>query len=200
MQQGEWTTLALPDADGTVLLAAPSVGMWRSAVQPGMQVALGARLGTLSSLGRAVPLHASGAGTVLALPSGAAGAVEFGTPLVRLGQRQHALAGEPAPQAMQPVTSTLAAVSLAEDEFAFTAPMGGRFFWRPTPADAPFVAVGDRVQAGTPLAILEIMKTFHRLHYAAAPYSAAIVVRLVAVEGSDVRSGETLLILRPAGA
>jgi acetyl-CoA carboxylase biotin carboxyl carrier protein len=85
----------------------------------------------------------------------------------------------------------------SEGALAFTAPMSGRFYSRPSPSEPPFVSAGDIVKRGQTLGLLEVMKTFNRLVYQgdALPDSAK-VERVVPNEGDDVVRGDVILSLR----
>ncbi|WP_349972315.1 acetyl-CoA carboxylase biotin carboxyl carrier protein subunit [Pseudomonas caspiana] len=61
----------------------------------------------------------------------------------------------------------------------------------PAAGEAPFVNVGDRVDAGQTLAILEAMKMFHPLK---APH-AGVVEAILASGGTEVESGQALFRL-----
>ncbi len=61
----------------------------------------------------------------------------------------------------------------------------------PAAGEAPFVKVGDTVEAGQTLAILEAMKMFHPLK---APH-AGIVDAILASGGTEVESGQPLFRL-----
>lgn len=61
----------------------------------------------------------------------------------------------------------------------------------PAAGEAPFVKVGDNVEAGQTLAILEAMKMFHPLK---APH-AGIVDEILASGGTEVESGQPLFRL-----
>jgi acetyl-CoA carboxylase biotin carboxyl carrier protein len=61
----------------------------------------------------------------------------------------------------------------------------------PAAGEAPFVKVGDTVEAGQTLAILEAMKMFHPLK---APH-AGIVEAILASGGTEVESGQPLFRL-----
>jgi len=80
------------------------------------------------------------------------------------------------------------------DQLAFVAPTSGRFYSRPSPDEQPFVTVGDVVQSGQVVAIVEVMKTFTELQYGGAK---ATVVRVVPSDGDDLESGDTILELTP---
>ena len=69
----------------------------------------------------------------------------------------HQPAGEPAPQAAQPQAQPAAAGK------AVTSPMVGVFYAAPAPDQPPFVSVGDRVNKGQVLCIIEAMKLMNEI-------------------------------------
>jgi acetyl-CoA carboxylase carboxyltransferase component/biotin carboxyl carrier protein len=96
------------------------------------------------------------------------------------------------PQAKSP-----SALSAAEARGpVFAAPMSGRFYARPTPGDPPFVTVGETVQKGQTIGLLEVMKTFNRLVYdgPSLPDSAKVKT-IVPEDGDEVVRGQVLIEL-----
>lgn len=74
------------------------------------------------------------------------------------------------------------------------APMVGTFYRRPAPQEPPYVEVGDTVQQGDPICILEIMKLFTTIE---APVSGRIVE--IAAENEDlVALDQLLFVVEPA--
>ena len=72
-----------------------------------------------------------------------------------------------------------------------TAPIVGTVYLQPEPGQPAFVQVGDRVQAGEILLIIEAMKVYNQI-----PAPSDGVVRQVLVSSGDpVEYGETLMIL-----
>ncbi|MET8948944.1 acetyl-CoA carboxylase [Streptomyces sp. NPDC004542] len=49
-------------------------------------------------------------------------------------------------------------------ETTVAAPFPGVFYRRPDPASPPFVEVGDTVDAGTVVGLIEVMKMFQEIH------------------------------------
>ncbi len=88
-----------------------------------------------------------------------------------------------------------AVVNAAPDHAArgevIKSPMVGTVYLRPQPDAAPFVGVGDRVEAGATLLIVEAMKTMNPIP---APRSGRIVEVLVG-DGQPVEFGEPLVII-----
>ena len=79
----------------------------------------------------------------------------------------------------------------AQEGTPVTAPMVGTVYLQPEPGQPPFVKVGDRVQTGDTLLIVEAMKVFNQI-----PSPAAGIVRRILVEtGQPVEYGEILMIL-----
>ena len=72
-----------------------------------------------------------------------------------------------------------------------TAPIVGTVYLQPDPQQSAFVQVGDRVQAGQILLIIEAMKVYNQI-----PAPCDGVVRQILVSSGDpVEYGETLMIL-----
>ena len=72
-----------------------------------------------------------------------------------------------------------------------TAPIVGTVYLQPDPQQSAFVQVGDRVQAGEILLIIEAMKVYNQI-----PAPCDGVVRQILVSSGDpVEYGETLMIL-----
>jgi len=72
------------------------------------------------------------------------------------------------------------------------APIVGTFYESPSPGAAPFVAVGERVQPGKVLCIIESMKLMNEIE---AEHSGIIESRLV-LNGQPVEYGEALFAIR----
>lgn len=75
-----------------------------------------------------------------------------------------------------------------------TAPMVGTYYSAPTPQDRPFVQVGDVIQVGQIIGIIEAMKIMNEI---ASEYGG-IVSEIVATNGQPVEYGSELLRLAPA--
>jgi len=73
------------------------------------------------------------------------------------------------------------------------APMVGTFYRKPGPQDPPFVEIGDHVNAGDPLCLIEVMKLFTTIE---APVSGKIAA--ISVENEAlVQLDEVLLVIEP---
>jgi len=77
---------------------------------------------------------------------------------------------------------------------AVKSPIVGTYYDAPAPGAPPFVKVGDRVQVGQVLCIIESMKLMNEIE---AEVAGTVVSKLVA-NAQPVEYGEALLTVRPA--
>ena len=96
-------------------------------------------------------------------------------------------AAESAP-ASQPVTAK-------EGTVPITAPMVGTFYATPEPGAPPFVKLGDHVDVGTTVGLVEVMKVFNAVGSGADGTIDEICVE----SGQFVEHGQTLFLVRPDG-
>ncbi|MEW6074141.1 MAG: biotin/lipoyl-containing protein [Planctomycetota bacterium] len=180
--------LLVETAAGHVRLLSPSVGLFTQSAARGAVLTPGANAGVLETLGVAHPL---------VVPPGVLGRVAsdrpelihapvgYATPLYELAPLE---AGAAAPIA--PVAPARGAAGLV-----FRAPYSGRFWHRPSPHDPPFVAEGSEIADGDPLGLIEVMKTFTHLHYAAGEGlpARARVARILVPDGGEVSEGDPIV-------
>jgi acetyl-CoA carboxylase biotin carboxyl carrier protein len=76
---------------------------------------------------------------------------------------------------------------------AIKSPIVGTFYEAPSPGAEPFVQVGDAIQSGKILCIIESMKLMNEIE---AEISGTIVKRLVE-NGQPVEYGEVLFLVKP---
>jgi acetyl-CoA carboxylase biotin carboxyl carrier protein len=74
-----------------------------------------------------------------------------------------------------------------------TAPLVGVFYRSSSPDNEPFVKIGDRVEAGQVLCILEAMKLFNEI---TSDY-AGVVVRIIPENGELVSLGQEMFWIEP---
>lgn len=178
--------------DGKLELCAPGVGLWREGPTVGRILQPGERLGGLERLGRtltlAVPAGAGGAVVERASSARARLPVGYGQVLVVLD-----------PEAAAGIAAAAdGAAGVANTGLVLTAPMGGRFYRRPAPGKAPFVEPGDCIEEGHVVGLLEVMKTFNRVHYGGSGLpSPARVTAILRNDDEDVSSGDPLLEVEP---
>jgi acetyl-CoA carboxylase biotin carboxyl carrier protein len=100
-------------------------------------------------------------------------------------------APQTAPQAasgpVQPVPAT------ATDEHIIKSPIVGTFYAGPSPDAGPFVRVGDFVEAGQTVCIIEAMKLMNEIE----ADIGGEVARVLVENGHPVEYGEPLFALRP---
>jgi acetyl-CoA carboxylase biotin carboxyl carrier protein len=100
----------------------------------------------------------------------------------------------PAPQQQVAPPTVVAAAAEAEPEedgFAVIAPMVGTFYSAASPGSAPFVQVGDRVNQGDTLCIVEAMKMMNQIEAEVSGTIKSIRVQ----NGEPVEYGQVLFII-----
>ncbi len=183
--------LRMRTGDGeTTELIAPSVGTFRPTVEEGELISPGQSIGSIDVLGEQ---------RALLVPDGVAGRVSK-----RAGDRRSRVPVQHGDALLTVSAASIADASTAgsqggvetHDALSFVAPMSGRFYSRPSPTEPPFISVGDTVQRGQTIGLLEVMKTFNRLVYQGdALPERAKVEQVVPSEGGDVVRGDAILVL-----
>ena len=74
-------------------------------------------------------------------------------------------------------------------------PIVGTFYESPSPGSPPFVKVGDAVEAGQVLCIIEAMKLMNEIESDVA----GEVVKRLASNGQPVEYGQALFVIKPRG-
>jgi acetyl-CoA carboxylase biotin carboxyl carrier protein len=92
-----------------------------------------------------------------------------------------------------PITATVAAtIAEAEDDgFNVPAPMVGTFYASPTPGAAAFVQVGDNINEGDTLCIIEAMKMMNQIE----AEISGVIKSIRAQDGDPVEYGQTLFVI-----
>lgn len=101
-------------------------------------------------------------------------------------------APEPAPAAVAPIAPT---PPVAEEGglHIVKSPIVGTFYEAPSPGSPPFVKVGDSVEAGGILCIIEAMKLMNEIE---SDIAGEVAKKLVA-NGQPVEYGQPLFAIRP---
>ena len=109
-------------------------------------------------------------------------------------------ASEPLPPAARPIqdNATETVIELPEEAakeelHIFKAPIVGTFYLTPKPDEGPFVQVGDHVQKGTVVCIIEAMKLFNQIECDVE----GTIVQILVENGQPVEYGEPLFQIRP---
>ena len=120
-------------------------------------------------------------------------------PPVPTGVSSGTLAPAPAPPAEAPPSGGLEnaqpAAAPAEEQHIIKSPIVGTYYAGPSPDAGPYVRVGDIVEAGQTVCIIEAMKLMNEIE---ADISGE-VARILVENGQPVEYGEPLFALRPAG-
>ena len=103
-----------------------------------------------------------------------------------------AVAAAPAPVAAPPPPPP-APVAVSDDGTLVKSPIVGTFYECPSPGAPPFVKVGDTVEKGQVLCIIESMKLMNEIE---SEVAGTITARLVE-NGRPVEYGEALFRVRP---
>ncbi len=74
-----------------------------------------------------------------------------------------------------------------------TSPLVGMFYRRPAPTEPPYVEVGDRVEKGDTLCIIEAMKVMNEIK----SEHAGVVEKILVEDGKPVEYGQPLMVIRP---
>lgn len=84
-----------------------------------------------------------------------------------------------------------AAPSAADSPNALKSPMVGTVYRRPSPDAKPFVEIGQAVQAGDKVLLVEAMKTFNEI----LAHRGGVVSEILIEDGQPVEYGQPLLII-----
>ncbi len=104
-----------------------------------------------------------------------------------------ASAEQPAPAQSTGEKSTAALVRIDDGLVAVRSPMVGTTYRRPAPDEPPFVEVGTRVEKGTTLCLIEVMKLYTTIE---AP-SAGVIVAIYADDATLVEFDQILFSISP---
>lgn len=179
--------------DGALRLLAPAVGMYRGAPEPGALVVPDRPIGALEVLGvvHHVLAPAGATGLVTSPPGPAARRpVAFDDLLLTLDPEAARTGRADGPLASAAQTGAAAGAAV------FRAPTSGRFYSRSGPGKPAFVSVGAVIERGQTIGLIEVMKTFSRVHYGGDGLPARARVRAILLaDESDVAAGDPLFEL-----
>ncbi len=117
---------------------------------------------------------------------GQAPTAEFVLPQMMPQQAPAVISSAPAPPAAIPIPS-------AAPDLLVKSPIVGTYYDSPKPGDAPFVKVGDPVEPGHVLCIIESMKLMNEIECEVAGTVAGKLME----NGRPVEYGEALFAIRP---
>ena len=96
-------------------------------------------------------------------------------------------------ETVHPTSSPAAPPPPAANEHIVKSPIVGTYYESPKPGDPPFVKVGDSVEPGQVLCIIESMKLMNEIE---SEIAGTVVAKLME-SGRPVEYGEALFALRP---
>lgn len=100
----------------------------------------------------------------------------------------------PAPVAApvaSPLPAATPAVPVVDEGDMVKAPMVGTFYRAPSPGASPFVEVGQQVQEGQPLCIIEAMKLLNEIE----AEKSGVVKEILVQNGEPVEYGQPLFVI-----
>ena len=103
----------------------------------------------------------------------------------------HASPAPAAPAQSAEHTPAPAPATADEDGYAVNAPMVGTFYSASSPGAAPYVQVGDRINEGDTLCIIEAMKMMNQIEADVSGVVKSIRVQ----DGEPVEYGQTLFLI-----
>ena len=129
-----------------------------------------------------IEVEAGETGIVLRKPAALAPAVVATAP---------AVPADPAPAPGAPAAADAAPVSTTRP---VKAPLTGVYYASSSPSSPPFVTVGQKIEVGTVIGLIEAMKLFNEIK----SDQAGRVARIVAETGKLVKAKQTLIEVEPA--
>ena len=176
---------------------APHVGYYRDLPAVGQIVQSGEVVARVDVLGETwtMRLPAGVGGTVVrhAYPGDARPALGYGELL---------FAVDPSSSANLAGAASAAQKGTADAGSYFCSPASGRFYRRPAPDRPNFVEVGDEIELGRAVGLLEVMKTFSRIAFTGNALPTRVRVTEILVNDQDeVSAGDRLFafeVIAPA--
>ena len=117
-------------------------------------------------------------------------------PMMAMPVAPSAPAPAPAPAAAPKADAPAAAPAAADDSklLAIRSPMVGTFYRSSGPDKAPFVKIGDTVDAGSKVCIIEAMKLFNEIESEVK----GKIVKILVEDASPVEYEQVLFLVEPA--
>jgi biotin carboxyl carrier protein len=183
--------LLLQTADDSAQLLSPGVGWFCGALEQGSVLSGGQFAGELITLNQR---HR------LLVPAGVHGVVRSKPPTqlrapVAYGELLYELGALAAGEFAAGAVATDDAHG--DTELSLRCLQAGRFYHRSAPGEASLCEVGRELEVGTPIGLIEVMKTFTQVVYRAERSlpARARIVRVVARDGGDVDEGDVLVVV-----
>ena len=135
----------------------------------------------------APPIHMVASGAASGMAAVPAQAQPVATPAANS-------APAPAIVAAQPAAQVDKALPAQDGTVDVVAPMMGRFYAKPEPGSAPFVAVGSVVEHDATVGLIEIMKVFNAVQAGVN----GVVTEICVQDAQFIEFGQVLFRIRPA--
>jgi biotin carboxyl carrier protein len=180
---------------GEILLCSPAVGIYSHPPKVREVLISGAGAGRLTALGRTVELvlpQATSGRVAERMLRNRRDPVEYGQVLLKLVPLE-------AKELVTDVASEATATThnLPEGCVAVTSPTHGMFYRRPRPDAPSYVEVGQLVEEGITLALVEVMKCFSAIAYGGEGMPPrAEIVEIRAEDASEVQAGQMLFVVK----
>ena len=188
-----------PDSDdpATLIVSSPVVGRIDGELRTGLFLNPFERIASMIVLNRRfvvrLPRDVAG-GIVEVFVPDAVTPVAYGDPIIRIDPRAGA-GGDASPGSG---SRERRSDSIGTEGITIKAPSEGFFYRRPTPDSPAYIEVGSKVEEGTVLGLVEVMKCFNPITYGGVGLpSRGEVLRILVEDGSEVQFGQPLFDIRP---
>lgn len=183
-------------AKGSILLA-PAVGMFSAFPTEGSYISPGAVVGHLTILNTSYNMYLpeDKAGTVAATnQKNLVYPVEYGEVLFEIHKVE--IMGEGALKKGQKTTGKPAADQTKEKGLVIRAFSTGIFYAKPSPDAEPFVNLGQKIEKGKSLGLIEVMKTFNQIIFQGMDKSVTGSIKKIFVKDmQEVKKGDPLFFI-----
>lgn len=176
-------------------ILSPAVGIYVSMPKHGGYLKEGSAAGRLrilnTELELIIPRGISGFITDLAADSGEI-KVDYGTPLFRLATGSLNDIEE-----KEKVKKTIAGEEVPHGTIPVRSPTEGIFYRKPSPDANFYVAEGDKVEEGSILGLVEVMKSFNPINYGGPGFpEEATIFRICTQDSVEVKPGQILFLVQ----
>jgi acetyl-CoA carboxylase biotin carboxyl carrier protein len=117
--------------------------------------------------------------------------LKLGPVMIRMRSRADSDGPPAATVTSSPISPAVSPTTPLEEGYLVTAPMIGTYYSAPAPGEAPFVQVGDRVEVGQVIGIIEAMKIMNEI----SADRSGIVKELLVSNAQAVEYGSPLMRL-----
>lgn len=94
------------------------------------------------------------------------------------------------------VSGTPEAVDAESDKQTWDSPMAGQFYLRPAPDQPAFIQIGDIVETGTQIGLVEVMKFFYPLNFELE--GRWKITDIIAQDSTSLDAGDPVIAIEPA--